>query len=62
MYLKSDRVVKKTQTQMGSDGLRCLIWAFLSEKIVWEYHFNVINYAVQNPTVNIMKDFFDEAC
>jgi hypothetical protein len=30
---KSDRVVKKTQTQIGSDGLRCLIWAFLSEKI-----------------------------
>jgi hypothetical protein len=27
-----------------------------------ECHFNVINYAVQNPTVNIMKDFRMKAC
>ena len=59
---KSDRVVKKLQTQIGSDGVRCLIWAFLSEKIgVENIIFNVINYAVQNPTVNIMKDFSNDS-
>jgi hypothetical protein len=34
---------------------------FFRRKSVWEYHFNVINYAVQNPTVNIMKDFSNDS-
>jgi hypothetical protein len=34
------------------------VWFGLFENR-WECHFNVINYAVQNPTVNIMKDFFE---
>ena len=55
---KSDRVIKKLNTQLESDGVRSLIYAFLSEKSgVEDVLFNVINYSVENPKVNIMKDF-----
>ena len=58
---KSDRVIKKLNAQIGSDGVRCIIYAFLSEKTgVEDVIFDVINYAVQNPTINIMKDFANE--
>ena len=41
---KSDRVMKKLQAQLGSDGVRCIIWAFLSEKTgVEDVIFDVIN-------------------
>ena len=60
--LKSDRVIKKLNAQLERDGVRCLIYAFLSEKQgIEDVLFNVINYAVENPKVNIMKDFANEA-
>lgn len=58
---KSDRVVKKLNTQLESDGVRSLIYAFLSEKPgIENVLFNVINYSVENPKVNIMKDFAND--
>ena len=58
---KSDRVIKKLNTQLESDGVRSLIYAFLSEKSgIEDVLFNVINYAVENPKVNILKDFAND--
>ena len=55
---KSDRVIKKLQLQIGADGIRNIIYSFLSENQgVENLLFQVINYSVKNPTVNIMKDF-----
>ena len=59
---KSDRVLKKLKQQLGSEGVRSLIYAFLSEKIgVEDTLFTVIEYAVQNPEKNILKDFSNDA-
>ena len=59
---KSDRVIKKLNTQIRSDGVRCLIYAFLSEKEgVEDDLFKVIQYGVQNPTLNVMKNFSNES-
>lgn len=59
---KSDRVIKKLNDQLGNDGVRCLIYAFLSEKLsVENILFQVINYAVENPKINIMKDFSNDS-
>lgn len=58
---KSDRVIKKLNTQLESDGVRSLIYAFLSEKSgIEDILFNVINYSVENPKVNILKDFAND--
>ncbi len=59
---KSDRVIKKLNVQLGNDGVRSLIYAFLSEKSgVEDVLFSVINYAVTNKNRNVMKDFSNEA-
>ena len=59
---KSDRVIKKLKQQLGSEGVGSLIYAFLSEKIgVEDTLFTVIEYAVQNPEKNILKDFSNDA-
>lgn len=59
---KSDRVIKKLNAQLGNDGVRSLIFAFLSEKQgVEAVLFTVINYAVENPKRNIMKDFSNDS-
>ena len=59
---KSDRVIKKLNNQIQSYGVRCLIYAFLSEKEgVEDDLFDVINYSVQNPTLNVMKNFSNES-
>lgn len=55
---KSDRVFKKLSLQLGHEGIRSLLYAFLSEKEGIESVIcNVIQYAVANPTKNILKDF-----
>jgi len=60
--VKSDRVIKKLNTQLGTDGVRSLIYAFLSEKNeIEDVLFNVINYAVENPTQNVLKDFANDS-
>ena len=59
---KSDRVIKKLKDQLQSDGIRTLIYAFLSEKVgVEDLLFKVISYAVANKNQNIMKDFSNDA-
>ncbi|MGM8362309.1 TIGR03915 family putative DNA repair protein [Flavobacterium sp. ARAG 55.4] len=58
---KSDRVIKKLNTQLESDGVRTLIYAFLSEKPgIEDVLFNVIHYSVENPKLNILKDFAND--
>lgn len=60
--VKSDRVIKKLNAQLGSDGVRSLIYTFLSEKPeIEDLLFNVVNYAVANPKVNILKDFANDS-
>ena len=59
---KSDRVIKKLNLQLGTDGVRSLIYAFLSEKSgVEDILFNAINYAVNNRNHNVLKDFTNDA-
>ena len=59
--LKSDRVIKKLQLQIGADGVRNIIYSFLSENHeVENLLFAVIDYSVKNPTVNIAKDFSNQ--
>lgn len=59
---KADRVMKKLNEQLGSDGVRSLIYAFLSEKNgIEDVLFTAINYAVENPHLNILKDFSNDA-
>ena len=58
---KSDRVIKKLQLQIGADGIRNIIYSFLSENHgVENLLFAVIDYSVKNPTVNIAKDFSNQ--
>lgn len=58
---KADRVIKKLKEQIEADGVRNLIYSFLSEKEgIEDILFNVINYAVENPGKNIMKDFSND--
>lgn len=55
---KSDRVIKKLNEQIGSDGVRSLIYAFLSEKEgVENLLLDVIQYCFEIPDKNVMKDF-----
>ena len=59
---KSDRVIKKLEKQLGRDGIKCLLHAFLSEIETVEHDlYHVIDYAVQNSAHNIMKDFGHDA-
>lgn len=59
---KADRVIKKLNGQLGADGVRSLIYAFLSEmEKIEDILLEVIEYAVKNPDVNIMKDFSNDA-
>lgn len=59
---KSDRVIKRLNEQIGTNGVRCLIYAFLSEKKDVENSIlKVIEYAVENPSQNVMKNFSNEA-
>lgn len=59
---KADRVMKKLNEQLDFDGVRCLIYAFLSEtEHIEDVLFDVINYAVKNPKLNIMKDFSNDS-
>ena len=59
---KSDRVIKKLTDQLQNDGVRTLIYAFLSEKVgVEDLLYKVIHYAVANKSKNIMKDFSNDA-
>ncbi len=58
---KSDRVINKLKLQLGADGIRNIIYSFLSEKaFVEDLLFNVIDYSVKNPSINIMKDFSNQ--
>ncbi|KDN55159.1 uracil-DNA glycosylase [Flavobacterium seoulense] len=56
--VKSDRVIKKLNSQLGAEGVRNLIYTFLSEKEnVEDLLFDVINYSVENPGVNVLKNY-----
>lgn len=59
---KADRVIKKLEKQIDADGIRCLLYSFLSEiEAIEDDLYQVIDYAVQNPTQNILKNFANEA-
>lgn len=59
---KADRVMKKLKEQLEADGVRSLIYSFLSEKdAIEDVLLTVIQYAVANPTKNILKDFSNDA-
>ncbi|MCW2118338.1 TIGR03915 family putative DNA repair protein [Flavobacterium sp. 7A] len=55
---KSNRVFTKLEKQLGKDGIRQLLYAYLSEfEGIENLIFRVVRYAVQNPNHNIVKDF-----
>ncbi|MCF6131290.1 TIGR03915 family putative DNA repair protein [Flavobacterium wongokense] len=59
---KADRVLKKLKGQLEADGIRVLIYAFLSENEgIEDILFDVIQYAIANPAKNILKDFSNDA-
>lgn len=59
---KSDRVLKRLEKQLGKNGVQELLYAFLSEVASREtVLFQVIHYAVQNPTKNILQDYSHQA-
>ena len=58
---KSDRVINKLKLQLDTDGIRNIIYSFLSEKaFIEDLLFNVIDYSVKNSSINIMKDFSNQ--
>lgn len=58
---KSDRVIKRLNEQLGHDGVRTLIYAFLSEqKEVENLIYKVIEYAVATKKQNVLKDFSND--
>ncbi len=60
--VKADRVIKKLKEQLEANGIRSLIYSFLSEKEgIEDLLFTVINYAVNNPNLNVLKDFSNDA-
>ena len=55
---KSDRVLKKLEKQLGKSGIQQMLYTFLSEDASREMVlFQVISYAVENPTQDILKDY-----
>lgn len=55
---KADRVLKKLEKTLEKEGLRILLYAFLSEeKRIENYMFRVIKYALEKPMQNIFTDF-----
>jgi probable DNA metabolism protein len=57
-FEKSDRVLARLVEQLGKDGVRQLLYAFLSElDDIENILFRAIKYAVDNPTRNVLKDF-----
>ena len=55
---KSDRVLARLEKQLGKDGVRQILYAFLSEtEDVENILFRAIKYAVDNPSRNVFKDF-----
>jgi probable DNA metabolism protein len=55
---KSDRVLKKLEKQLGKNGIQQILYAFLSEDASRELVlFQVISYAVENPSTDILKNF-----
>ncbi len=60
--VKADRVMKRLKEQLGSDGVRSLIYSFLSEKEgVEDLLLSVIDYAITNSNQNILNDFANDA-
>jgi probable DNA metabolism protein len=55
---KSDRVLKKLEKQLGKSGIQQMLYTFLSEDVSREMVlFQIINYAIENPTKDILKDY-----
>ena len=55
---KSDRVLKKLEKQLGKSGIQQILYTFLSEDVSRELVLlQVITYAVENPTKDILKDY-----
>ncbi|UZA07669.1 TIGR03915 family putative DNA repair protein [Moraxella bovis] len=54
---KAERVLTKLTQTLGKDGIRQLMWAYLSElDYIPNVLFGVVKYALANPTKNILKD------
>lgn len=55
---KADRVLKRLHTQTGHEGVRMLIYSFLSEDIYLEKNIlEAIRYAITNTDKNVFTDF-----
>ncbi len=59
---KAQRVLKRLQKQIGNDGIKTIIYSFLSEDEMREKHLlEVVRYAIKNPDRNIFEDFSHES-
>lgn len=59
---KAQRVLKRLKKQTGSEGIRTLIYSFLSEYETREKRLlEVVRYAVKNAEKNIFEDFSHES-
>ncbi len=57
-HTKADRVLNRLHKQIGYEGIRVLIFSFLSEDIYLEKNIlEAIRYAIANPDKNVFTDF-----
>ena len=55
---KAQRVLKKLEKIIKTDGIRMLLFSFCSEDAqVEQFMYNAICYALQNPTQNVMTNY-----
>lgn len=54
---KAERVSRKIETVFDNQGMRQLLWGFLSEQPqVYRHLFNIVRYQLSSPTVNVWED------
>ena len=55
---KADRVLKKLEENLGKEGIRSLLWVYLSErKDLERLILSAVRYSIKNPKENILQDF-----
>ena len=55
---KADRVLKKLEENLGKEGIRNLLWVYLSErKDLERLILSAVRYSIKNPKENILQDF-----
>ncbi len=57
---KAERIMQFLEEKIGKDGIRTLLFAFLSEVACEDALFHVVKKAVEKPEISPLKNFADE--